>query len=259
VSAAIAVMSLITAILVYRTVVFPESLDEPGQDASFPSQSILTVRPAESIAAMLERAQPGSEVVVEPGVYRERVTLSDNIRLISRVPRGATIRLPATDSDAEPGPAVVATGTSGGELVGFRITGDAQTPLGVGVLVAGSGLSIVDIEVSGAVTAAISFSRDSAATLAGSDIHDNPGAALAIETGAKPRITHNTFSRNGTSQHTPAAFAIEKGAAPLFQQNVFVGIPVHVFALLDQDARLRVKSENWFLSPPSALRNQGQP
>ena len=79
---------------------------------------------------------------------------------------------------------MIATGASSGALVGFKIVGDARTPLGVGVLVAGTGLSLVDIEVSGAATAAISFARESTATLVGSDIHDNPGAALAILTGA---------------------------------------------------------------------------
>jgi hypothetical protein len=228
--------------------------------------SVVMVRPDESITAALERAQPGSEVVVEPGEYRERVTLSNNVRLVSRVPRGATIRLPATASDAQPEPAVVATGSSSGELVGFKIVGDARTPLGIGILVAGSRLSLVDIEVSGAATAAISFTQDSIATLTGSDIHDNPGAALAIQRNAKPRITHNSFNRNGTSQHTTATFAIEDGAMPVFQQNVFLGVPFNVFEPLDQASRHRVKSENWFLSspPPAAparqvLRNQGQP
>jgi PPM family protein phosphatase len=253
--AVIVVALVITGFMAYRTAVILSLLEEPTVEAASSSRPAQIVRPDESIAAALSRAQPGSEVVVEPGEYRERVTLNNNIRLVSRVPRGATIRLPATASDAQPEPAVIVTGSSSGELVGFRIVGDARTPLGVGVLVTGSGQSLVDVEVSGATTAAIAFARDSSATLMGSDIHDNPGAALAIQAGATPRITHNVFSRNGLSQHTPATFTIDQGAVPFFQRNVFLGVRPHVFDALDEAARVRVLSENWFLSPGS----QGRP
>jgi serine/threonine protein phosphatase PrpC len=206
-----------------------------------------TIQPGQSINAAVIRARPGSEIVVEPGEYRERVTLTGNVRLISRVPRGATIRRPATASDAQPEPAVVATG-SGGAMIGFTIVGDAQTPLGVGIQVEGSGLSLVDVEVAGAATAAISFARHSSADLIGADIHDNPGQALAMLAGATPRITHSVFSRNGTSQNTPAAFSVEKGAVPVFQRNTFLGDSADIFAMLDDQVRLKLEHENWFVA-----------
>jgi serine/threonine protein phosphatase PrpC len=242
---AIVVSLVMTGFIVYRTA--PISLPTPGLVGLVPSSDgPRVVRPGESIAAALKLAPPGSEVIVEPGEYHERVTLTDNIRLVSRVPRGATIRLPATTSDAQPEPAVAATGSSGVELRGFTIVGDARTPLGVGVLVSGSGLSLVDVEISGAATAAISFARDSTATLVASEIHDNPGAALAIAPGAAPRIAHSTFARNGTSPRTPATFWIDKSARPLFERNVFLGVHPDVFATLDQAARLALTRDNWF-------------
>jgi len=206
-----------------------------------------TVRPGESIAAALQRAQPGGEVIVEPGEYRERVQLTRDIRLISHVPRGATIRLPATASDTSSDPAVVATGSASGWLVGFRVIGDAQTPLGTGIRVEGSGVSIVNVEVSGASTAAVSFAHGSAGELMSSDIHDNPGAALVIQSSARPRITHNVFNRNGLSQNTPAAFTVEQGAVPVLLQNVFLAVRPDVFASLDQPTRLRLEQDNWFV------------
>jgi serine/threonine protein phosphatase PrpC len=209
--------------------------------------SMQTVQPDQSINAAVLRARPGSEIVVEPGEYRERVTLIGGVRLISRVPRGATIRLPATASDAQPEPAVVATGV-GGAMVGFKIVGDAQTPLGVGIRVEGSGLSLVDLEVSGAAAAAVSFGRSSSADLIGADIHDNPGQALAILAGATPRITHSVFSRNGTSQNTPAAFSVEKSAVPVFQRNTFLGDNADIFAMLDDQVRRKLEHENWFVA-----------
>jgi hypothetical protein len=207
------------------------------------------VRPGQSIAAALGRARSGADVLVEPGEYRERVILDRSIRLVSRVPRGATIRLPA---GAGMEPAVDARATGEAELVGFRIVGDAEAPLGVGVLVAGSSLTLVDVEVTGATTAAVAFTGGSRATLVGSDIHDNPGAALAIEAGASPRILHNVFKGNGLSAQTPAAFAIGRGAAPLFDGNVFVGLRPGAFGHLDEPARLRLHADNWFLSAGSS-------
>jgi len=244
--AGIAVVAFLTGLMVYRATTGPV-LESPADDGTGQQEPSQIVRPDESIGAALMRAQPGSEVVVEPGEYREQVTLTNNVRLVSRVPRGATIRLPATVSDAEPEPAIIATGSARGELVGFRIVGDARTPLGVGILVSGPGVSLVDVEVSGAAKAAISFARDSAAALIGSDIHDNPGAALTIAAGAAPRITHNVFSRNGSSQHTPATFVIEDGAAPLFQQNVFAGIRPDAFAKANEAIRLKLEPDNWFV------------
>jgi len=205
------------------------------------------VKPAESIAAAIERALPGSEVIVAPGEYRERVILKEGIRLVSQVPRAATIRLPSTASDADFVPAVVASGLLKAELTGFRIVGDAATPLGVGIGVTGGTLSIIDVEIIGAERAGIDFAEGSSATLLGSEIHDNPGAAMLIHSGAKPRITNNVFSRNGTSERASGKLVIEKDSNPVLQRNVFIGLAPDVFAGLDDAARMELKNLNWFL------------
>jgi hypothetical protein len=196
----------------------------------------------------LARAQPGSQVVVEPGEYRERVVLKDGVRVISRVPRGATIRLPGAASEAEP--AVVAAGVSNAEFAGFRIIGDAATPLGTGVLVKGAQVSIVDVEITGALTVAIDLDQMAGGGVAGSDIHDNPGPALAIRSGASPRIAHNVFARNGLSERARASLIIEAGAEPSFVGNVFQGVSPNVFQSLDHGARLSFMRENWFPDGP---------
>ena len=72
-----------------------------------------------------------------------------------------------------------------------------------------SAISLVDVEVSGATTAAISFAVPTTARLVGSEIHDNPGTALAIGAGAAPAIIQNVFRRNGMSPHTSGTFTIE--------------------------------------------------
>jgi serine/threonine protein phosphatase PrpC len=212
------------------------------------------VRSNESIAAAIERASAGSQVVVDPGEYREQLRLREGVRVVSRVPRAATIRLPATASEGEA--AVVADGLSAAEFVGFRIVGDAATPLGIGLLVTNAAVSIVNVEITGATRVAIDFAAGAAAVLVGSDIRDNPGAALAIRGRASPRIEHSWLARNGMSERAPASLLIEPGATPVFERNVFQGIRPDAFAALAESARQALKRDNWFpdaaAAPPAA-------
>jgi serine/threonine protein phosphatase PrpC len=224
----------------------PVAVEAPG--SSFSPSGVVVVRRTESIAEALGRAQPGWQVVVEPGEYRERLVLKDGVRVISRVPRGATIRLPGAASEADP--AVVAADISNAEFVGFRIVGDAATPLGTGVLVKGSHVSIVDVEITGALTVAIDLIEMAGGGVTGSDIHDNPGPALAIRSGASPRITHNVFARNGLSERTRASLIIEADAEPSIVGNVFQGMTPKVFQALGGAARLSAMRENWFPDGP---------
>jgi serine/threonine protein phosphatase PrpC len=218
-----------------------------GNGVISPAPDSQIVQPGEAIAAAIERAAPGTQVIVEPGEYRERVFLKTGVSLVSRVPRGATIRLPSVASDTDSGAAVVATGTTNAELAGFRIVGDAATPLVVGISVAGGTVSISDVEVSGATKAGIDFGEGSSATLLGSEIHDNRGVALFIHTGANLRIANNVFSKNGMSEHAPGSFVVEAGSMPRFERNVFVGLGPEGFVTLDEIARLSLKQLNWFI------------
>jgi hypothetical protein len=145
---------------------------------------------------------------------------------------------------------VTAAGVSAAEFVGFRIVGDAATPLGIGLLITDSALSIVDVEITGATTVAIDFSDRSTGTLVGSDIRDNPGAALAIRARASPRIVHSAFLRNGTSEHAAASVIIEPGAAPLFQSNLFHGLTPSAFVALGEYPVQTMTRDNWFVGLP---------
>lgn len=250
-AAIVALVLGVAGVALYRSGVMasfdPRTFDPPALDEPIWRQQTRIVQPSESISTALAAAQPGSEILVEPGEYRERIALREGVRLVSRVPRGATIRLPASVSDAQSGPAVSAQGLTWSEFAGFRIVGDAKTPLGVGIHVADSNLALVDVEIWGATTAAITFSGAATGRLVGSEIHDNPGTALAVGAGAAPSITQNVFRRNGMSQRTPGTFAIEQGATPLFQRNVFLGAGPEAFAALTDAARAKLKSDNWFL------------
>jgi len=216
--------------------------------AEVPAATIV-VAPGESIAAALKRAAAGSIVLVEPGEYRETLTLKDNVRVVSRVPRAATIRLSGTASEGDT--AVVIAGVAGAELAGFRIVGDAATPLGTGVLIRSSQASLVDIEVTGAVNAAIVVDGTSLAAVQASDVHDNPGAALTIRS-ASARMAHNTFMRNGTSERVRRSFIIDEGADPHFTGNIFQNVGGDGLHDPGEGARVRFDRDNWFADAQDA-------
>lgn len=228
-------------------------LDTSRADAS------LVVGPNGSIAAAIANAPAGSSVIVEPGEYRERLVLRDGIRVVSRVPRGATLRLPGAASEGEA--AVTALGPMTSELNGFRIVGDAATPLGTGIVVRGAALSIVNVEIIGAARAALDISGGNAVVI-GNDIRDNPGMALAVRSDASPRVTHNLFSRNGLSSAATAAVLIEAGAQPTMTGNVFEDLASRIIAT-DERVRAPILRSNWFVGgnrsiPPGSPAGQNR-
>src|SRR5205807_2041702 len=103
------------------------------------------------------------------------------------------------------------------------------------------------VEITGAASVAIRIDDLSRASVVASDIHDNPGAALAVHSGGSPRIAHNVFVRNGMSERVHAAFLIDADAAPRFSGNVFHGVGRDAFARLGEDARTALGRDNWFV------------
>jgi hypothetical protein len=217
--------------------------------ASPPPGSVV-VRPGQSIMAAMAGALPGTTIVVEPGEYRERVTLRDGVRVVSRVPHSAVIRLPnnAAESDA----AVMASGVANAELNGFRIVGGAGSPLGVGVITRDASVRLVDLDISGALTAAVDLGAGDEVGLSGSVIHDNPGSAMVIRAGAAPRVAHSVFTRNSTSDRLSEPVVVEAGAAPHWSQNVFNGMAPESVGGLDAAARAALPRHNWFIAAPAA-------
>lgn len=209
------------------------------------STSPIVVQPTGSIAAALQRAQPGSQVIVEPGEYRERLVLRSGVLVVSRIPRGAILRLPGGAGDADP--AVIASGVSGAGLIGFRIVGDAATPLGTGVLVADADVSVIDVDISGAANVAVDVRNGARINLVGSVIQGNPGAALALAAGSVPRIAHNVFSNNGTSDRIAGSVLIDGSVDAEFSGNVFHGVSRNAFAALSESARTRLGQQNVFV------------
>ena len=203
--------------------------------------NVKVVKAGESIEAALAEAVPGTTILVEPGEYRERLTLKNGVRLISRDARGATLRLPsmATDEDV----AVRAADVTNAEFTGFRVVGDAASPLGIGVLVRSAGVKLIDLEVTGAARIAVDVGSGANVMLIASEIHDNPGAGLALRRDSSPRIAHNEFAGNGSAS---SAVVIEPGARPVLLRNVFRQVDPLSMSGIDAALRAQLKNSNVF-------------
>ena len=216
------------------------------------SGNLIVIRPGESIGAALASAAPGTTIMVEPGEYRERLTLKNGVRLLSRDSRGATLRLPSTATDEDV--AVSAADVTNAEFTGFRIIGDAASPLGVGVLVRSAGVRLIDLEVMGAARVAVDIGSgpggspglSNAVMLLASDIHDNPGAGLTLRRDSSPLISHNEFLGNGSSEQASSALVIEPGARPVIRRNVFRHVDPLSIGGIDNALRAQLRNSNVF-------------
>jgi serine/threonine protein phosphatase PrpC len=220
----------------------------------------LVVRPGGSIADAIARATNGTQVIVEPGEYRERVPLKSGVRVVSRVPRGASLRLPAGASETDA--AVVAANATGAEFSGFRILGDAATPLGIGVLVRNSDVTLSDLEITGARSAGVEYAGGQSGSIVGSRLHDNPGIAIAVRNGASPRIAHNAFSANATSERAAGTLLVEADAHPSITANTFVGLRPESVVVPPIADLAQLAKNNWFIAPsapePAARGRRGR-
>ena len=225
--------------------VLPEVVEQPPAAAD---AGRVVVQSTQSIAGALQAARAGTTIVVEPGEYRETLTLKSHVRLVSQVRHGAVIRLPGNASEGDA--AIVAHDVTDAALEGFRVIGDSATPLGTGVSVTNSELSISAIEITGAARAAIDADATSRLSLSGSDIRDNPGTGLALRTGSNAAISHNVFMRNGAAGAPQRALLIEENSAPVFTANVFFGISPDLFGG-SSDTRAALARDNWFVDARS--------
>ncbi len=207
----------------------------------------IRVTPDQSLAAAIASADAGMEIVVDPGEYREQVRLKTGVRVTSRVPRGASLRLPGGASETDP--AVIAFEVSDVYFSGFRIEGDAATPLGTGIVIRNSNVVVSDVEISGARNAAVEYVGTDGGSLIAADIHDNPGAAIVVGGTTSPRLAHNTFARNAGSERASGTVLVEASARPAIIANTFHGVSVDSVVGPGINRALILR-DNWFVTPP---------
>lgn len=244
---ALLVVLLTLAILL---VVFQTPPELPPRSAAAPVPGAndgwrVTVTASQSIADALQNARPGTTIVVAPGQYREMLMLRSHVRLVSEVRHGAVLRLPGSAPEAAA--AIVASDVEEAAVEGFRIVGDAATPLGTAVLMNDSTVSLSQLSITGATRAAIDVGGRSQAAVTASDIRENAGAAVAIRSGGEAMLSHNVFSKNGAGGGSKP-FVVEGGSNAQFVGNVFQGIgPDAVITQENPDARAALTRSNWFV------------
>lgn len=220
-----------------------------AQPAAALRAGIIRVDATQSIAAAIASASAGAEVLVEPGEYREQLRLKTGVRVTSRVPRGAILRLPGGASEADA--AVIGVDVNNVVFTGFRIQGDAATPLGAGILIRNSTVSLSDLDISGARSAAIEYLGNGGGSVVAVDLHDNPGAAILVRAGTSPRIVHNAFARNATSEAAPGTLLVEAGSRPSIAANTFHGVSPESIIVPPGMGRTSLVRDNWFVSVPA--------
>jgi PPM family protein phosphatase len=253
---AILVALLTVVILLVAFQAPPElPLDRTARPATAAADSWrITVQAPQSIAQALDSARPGTTIVVAPGEYRETLSLKSHVRLVSLVPHRAVLRLPGSAPEAAA--AIVATDVEDAAIEGFRIVGDAATPLGTAFVVNRSTVSLTRVEITGATRAAIDVGGESRAAVTASDIFENPGGAVRVRPGAQATLSHNVFTRNGAGRGN-RPFVVEGGGSAEFTGNVFQGLgPDAVVAEDTAEARAALARSNWFVDarPPRAAR-----
>jgi hypothetical protein len=201
-----------------------------------------------TIGEALARARPGDTIEVGPGEYRAPLTLRSGIAIVSAKRHEAILR-PATG--AALGAAVRVPAGADGRLAGFRITGDAEHPLGVGIRVGDCQAVIDDVEVSGAIEAGIVLEKGARAVVRGSYIHGSVGVGIAVRAGASPQLWHNVVTANGKVAGRPVAgIELEAGAAPLLFGNIVRGNGDDQITGLPPERRADVARDN-IVGPPT--------
>jgi serine/threonine protein phosphatase PrpC len=210
----------------------------------------IVVGPA-GIDAALNQAHPGDTVAIPRGQYRERVRLREGVTV--RVQQPDTVTLTSPDAGA----AVVARRIESGSLEGVWVQGDPQAPGTTGIEIVDASPTISNVRVTGAVTG-ILIQGHSEPLITSSQIENNLGAGILIDSGSKPRIEWNTIAANGDGKPGIAKPGVEvaESARPVLKDNAIVNNasdPVWIHGRAYQPADFE---QNFFgdLTPKGALR-----
>ena len=117
------------------------------------------------------------------------------------------------------GIAVQANDIHTGRFEGFRITGEDQNNLAIGIQLNDSSLEVSDNEITNATSAAIECLGDSAGVFRANALYGNPGVGVIIRDAAKPRFVHNTITGNGEGGKRPG-IEIHGSAQPVLTGNM---------------------------------------
>jgi PPM family protein phosphatase len=185
-------------------------------------------------------AHKGDIVQVPPGTYAESVTLPEGVELRAKEPGTVVLVAPVNATDWT---AIRATG-AGSTIRGLRIAGTRESPIARGIVVAGQGVVVDDVDFSGMIDLAISVTGKDAIIRA-NRFERLAGTGIRLEQdGASLR--HNVFKAPDTNA-IPAVQAVG-GTTAAFSNNTFMHFP-HV---VDPESRADslIGRDNFILAAP---------
>jgi serine/threonine protein phosphatase PrpC len=210
-----------------------------------------------SIDEALTQARPGDTIRVGPGEYRAPIVVPAGLSLVGAGRREAIVR-PAIGAEAA---AAIQVG-DGARVTGFRISGDPERPLAIGVRITGTTAVVEDVEVTGAAQAAVLFEERAGGVLSGSTLHDNHGAGVVVRAGGTPALKHNVITANGKQPgKIRPGIELHDTARAVLLGNIIVGNGEDPVAGLPPALRAEVLRDNIVgtPAPPPASRRPAGP
>jgi len=193
---------------------FTRALWNPPPPAIRPR--VITVKG--SITLAMQEARPGDTVVVPAGEYREQIVLKTGVTLRALVPREPILRAAPVSG----GPAIVADHVTDARVSGFRILGDEQMPLSVGIELKDSPVEIDDTEIKGAGIG-VEIRGSANPTLRANAIRESAAEGVLVIGPSQPWLSHNLIQNN-----KGPGVAAREGAHPSLLANVIDHNPIDV-------------------------------
>lgn len=194
-----------------------------------PEPDAIRVGPADvaTITEAILLAKPGSEVLIAPGTYRERLVLRDQVNLTAAGGAPVEIQAPA----GLVGPLIQATNARV-RLSGLRI--DA-TRARQALVIRDGDLTIDNADLVGGTESAIEFNGHARALLQSSRVRTQ-GAGLIIRDTAEVRVDRTLFTPV-TRKTAQPALIIESARLPELTGNWFIDFPEPIWSALELENR----------------------
>jgi serine/threonine protein phosphatase PrpC len=171
-----------------------------------------------TIAAAMAAALPGDTLELAPGEYDETVVVADGVNLRARQP-GSVVLVARPET---PGwMALHAGGRLGSRISGITVRGEPARPMAIGVRLAGDGLHLTEVGVSGNVDIGIEVDGDGVTSIRSTRFSAVTGTPVRVANGSRPLVENNVFVRSSGGRGP----AIEAAAdsVPDIRDNVFIG------------------------------------
>ena len=208
--------------------------------------------PFATISSAMAGARPGDVVRVEPGAYVEQVIVADGVDLVARELGSVTISRPGALDPSVAG--VQAGGTQPVRISGIHLVSATAVPGGAGIAIAGAGVTLELMEISGPLGRAIVVLPDASVTVRGSRVAVT-GAVLSVPDGSQATLVNNILTRAAASAE-PAITAGPLSRLTL-TGNLFSGFPAEVVRGVGDARRKELLTGNVIVAPPAPARSRG--